>query len=137
MDSSENFTSIQLIENFLNFFFSAENQFLIFFSEMSKYFSENVIIEKFYQRKIEILKGILTFNKIFFILENLFFRPKKKSEKNFESLYRCKISRRIHFSHLQGNLSCVWFPNSALKSKTRFSPKTCIFCLFLKLQPPI
>ena len=38
-------------------------------------------------------KNIFIFRKLFF------FDRKKKVEKFFESLYRCKIFRRIHFSH--------------------------------------
>ena len=56
-------------------------------------------------------KNMFHFSKI------IFFDRKKKVEKISESLYRCKIFRRIHFRHPYDNLSCVRCSNPVLKLK--------------------
>ena len=56
----------------------------------------------------KILKGNFDiFRNIFSIFKNIFFRSKKKVEIFSESLYRCKIFRRIHFSHPWSDLTSL------------------------------
>ena len=47
------------------------------------------------------------FSVFFFIVQKKKFRPKKKLRFFFESLYRCKIFRRIHFSHPRSDLTSI------------------------------
>ena len=53
--------------------------------------------------KFSIMTFFIIFRKRFFIFQkNKNFRSKKRVEKIFDSLYRCKIFRRIHFSIASG-----------------------------------
>ena len=108
---------------FSTFFFGRKKYFLKMkniFLKMLK----NVVIENFPKGNFEKLKSLKEFSfseKYFSFSENYFFRLKKKVEKIFESLYRCKIFWRIHFSHPFCRLSSVRCSKLTLKLKSWFS----------------
>ena len=89
---------------------------MIIFLKMRKISLQKIFIDE-KSKSLPNPYQITHFRQLCFIFHNLFFSIEKKVEKIFESLYRCRIFRRIYFSHRQGILSCVWFPNSALKLK--------------------
>ena len=91
--------------------YSDSNFFSTFFFRSKKIFFEKMFIDFFLVRKFFFLtkKNIFSpFSKKYFSFSKIiFFRPKKKVEKIFESLYRCKIFRRIHFSHPWSDLTSL------------------------------